>query len=391
MFQEEEWQRMSEIFDIGVIGGGIVGLSAGYHAARVGKRTLLFERHHIGHGYGQSHDDERAVSVAYDTVERVRLALQYMRRWYDLERELGEQLFFQTGGIDIVDTQEERATITKTRDAMRALGVYCEEWDYSELKSKLPMWNLPKGACALYSPADGILRPTRTVVSLANQASCLGVRIHDQEHVRKVIYDGSKIRIITAHGRYTVKNLIVACGVWVNQILAHLNFSLPVETTQEQTVYFRPKNVARSFSAGLFPMWYHHRKPAVYGFPVFERRGIKVGFHLDGPKVALDEFIGVPRSPVTDRLRAYLEEYLPDAAGSSFGERACLYDITPDGKSLFGSPPGMPNVYVLSGFNGSGFGPAIAIGQAPVDLIVHGMTEICIEQFRIDRFAKRAI
>ena len=136
-------------------------------------------------------------------------------------------------------------------------------------------------------------------------------------------------------------------------------------------------------------MWFHRREPVVYGFPIFGEPGIKIGFHRDGVNVGIDEYDGISRVSVTDRLRAYLDQHLPDASGESFGARTCLYDQTPDDDFIVGQIPGVPNAFVGAGFSGHGFGPAIAIGRALADLVLRGKTEIEITRFSISRFMEK--
>ena len=41
----------------------------------------------------------------------------------------------------------------------------------------------------------------------------------------------------------------------------------------------------------------------------------------------------------------------------------CLYDNSPDGDFIIGSPPGKPELTVLGGFSGHGFKHAPAVGE----------------------------
>lgn len=376
-----------EKFDAIVVGAGVLGSSTAYHLAKKGRSVLLLEQFEIAHSRGQSYGESRAFSIAYNTIERVKLALQSMAQWRELEHESGKNLLFQTGGIDIVETEEERRSILVTSsDVMWAFGIDFEEWGYGELRRKLPMWRLPESAHALYSPGDGILMPTRTVAVLAKQAKCFGAVVKDREPVIGVFADGTSVEVTSAKNLYSAKNLILTCGAWTNKVLTHLNYSLPIQTSQEQTVYFRPKTNTASFTARAFPVWHHYKKPLVYGFPIFNELGIKVSFHHDGFCVDLSESEKPPRDSVTQRLHSYLEEYLPDAAGEPFEARTCFYDNTPDKNPVVGRLPGTPNVLVGAGSSGHGFNSAIAIGRALADFVCYDKTEIAIDKFCVERF-----
>ena len=137
---------------------------------------------------------------------------------------------------------------------------------------------------------------------------------------------------------------------------------------------------------GRFPIWIHHREQVVYGFPIVDAPGIKVAFHGSGLYVNVEEYTQTPRQEVTDRLQAYLERYLPEAAGDAFDPTTCLYTNTPDEDFIVDTAPNLPQVTIAAGFSGHGFKFAIAIGRAVADLIEQGGTELEIGHFGLDRF-----
>src|SRR3989338_2635559 len=321
-------------YDVIVIGGGITGLSTAYHLTREGKRVLLLEQFPIAHERGQSYGESR------------RLTLQAKQLWHEFEQVVGLKVFFETGGMDLGEDSNECTLILKVRDTMHQFSIDYEEWDSRTIKKKVSVWHPKEEAFALYSPGDGIISPRRTVAVMVSHVTSLGCVIRGEEPVVGVFSDGSSAEVFTSKNRYIAKSLVIACGVWTNKMLSHLNFSLPIEPVQEQTVYFRPRANTDAFIVGHLPMWFPRREPIAYGFPIFGEPGIKIGFHWDGMRTDIDSYTGVPNSAVTERLRAYLEEYLPDAAGESFGARTCLYDNTPDQDFIVDQLPGMPNVCV---------------------------------------------
>lgn len=370
-----------------VIGGGVNGASVAYHSARERKRVLLLEQFDLLHERGQSYGGSKAFSFAYDNKERIKLAMQAWSELSALELVSGEKLFTETGAIDIVEDQKGCEAISKTLSAVKNYGIDHEVWDYETLREKTPVWHLPEGSFALYSPADGILHARPILMALLGQAASRGAMIKDKEPTINIFSDGSEVEVITANGRYRSDNLVIACGAWTNKVLAHLNFSLPIRTNQEQTVYFRPNFNADAFGVGTFPMWYHHRKPVVYGFPMHEEPGIKLGFHHDGLDVNIEDFNGSVFRMVIERLRAYLASYLSDANGTFFGAKSCLYDNSPDREFMIDFVPGLPNVFFIAGLSGHGFNPALAIGRGIADLIFGGQTDIEIANYKISRFS----
>lgn len=377
---------MTNQSDAIVIGGGITGLSTAYHLTREGKRVLLLEQFPIGHERGQSYGETRMLSLMYKDEKYVRLNLQAKQLWREFEQDAGLKIFFETGGIDMGEDSNERASLLGVRDTMHTFGIAYEEWDSRAIREKVSVWRPKEEAFAIYSPGDGIISPMRAVAILVSYVTSLGCAIRDEEPVTGVFSDGSSAEVFTGKNRYTAKNLVIACGVWTNKVLSSLNFSLPIQPTQEQIAYFIPRANMSAFFAGYFPMFFHRLEPIVYGFPIFGGRGIKIAFHGGGMRIDVDSYTGVSRSAVTERLRAYLEKYLPDAAGESFGERTCLYDNTPDQDFIIDQIPEIQNIFVGAGFNGNGFAPSMAVGRALSDLVLHGKTDVPISQFSIKRF-----
>ena len=91
----------SGAFDALVIGGGVNGLSALYHLARLGVGRLgLVERFSIGHERGSSHGAARITRSAYTAPEYVRL-MQWVHaeEWPRLEKDAGTRLVHPNPGL----------------------------------------------------------------------------------------------------------------------------------------------------------------------------------------------------------------------------------------------------------------------------------------------------
>jgi glycine/D-amino acid oxidase-like deaminating enzyme len=65
-----------------------------------------------------------------------------------------------------------------------------------------------------------------------------------------------------------------------------------------------------------------------------------------------------------------------------------VYDMTPDSRPLLGEIPGLPGLYVCSGFSGMGFKISPAIGLVMSELVLDGAGKtVDITAFRPERFA----
>lgn len=64
---------MNDRYDVAVVGLGVLGSAAAYHAAKKGAKVIGFEQSKLGHIRGASHDTYRIVRTSYDLPEYVAL------------------------------------------------------------------------------------------------------------------------------------------------------------------------------------------------------------------------------------------------------------------------------------------------------------------------------
>src|SRR5215831_11718512 len=95
---------MSEnLYDVIVLGLGVMGSAAAYHLAKAGLRVLALEQFQLDHKMGSSYGESRIIRYAYDHPTYVHMAKLAFERWHNLERESGRALMIRTGGLDFGD------------------------------------------------------------------------------------------------------------------------------------------------------------------------------------------------------------------------------------------------------------------------------------------------
>ena len=379
---------MKNHYDVIVIGGGVMGLSSAYHLGFDTKKVLLLEQFKIGHDRGASHGEERIFRYAYPEIDYVKLAMQAKRLWDFWGREGMGGFIINDGGLDIGETAEEISRVKAIRDALYSCGAKYTELNATMMRDKYPQWKLDESAYALFSPDSGVIRAKGTIYALIRFLTAFGVKIHEEEPVCEVMRRESGVEVITPSGKYFSERLVITGGAWTNKLLKNLGVILPLEVTQEQVAYFSPHAKYYTFGASSFPVFIHHKNRAIYGFPLCLDLGIKVAFHHDGHVINVDEYDLEQRSSVTVRLRAYLNQYLPEAAGPTKLVKTCLYTSTPDKNFIVDLFPGAPNIAVGAGFSGHGFKFAPAIGRALADLVLYGKTQMHIPHFSLQRFLR---
>ena len=87
------------------------------------------------------------------------------------------------------------------------------------------------------------------------------------------------------------------------------------------------------------------------------------------------------------RTRAFLERYLPQAAGPLKGMKTCMYTMTPDEDFIIDLAPSDPRIVIASPCSGHGFKFASVVGEVLADLATDETTSHDIGRFRIGRFS----
>jgi sarcosine oxidase len=351
-----------EHFDVIVIGVGAMGSSACYHLAKRGVRILGLEQFSIPNSMGSSHGVSRMIRAAYYEEPRY---VPLLRRGYDLWRELEQsadkKILHQIGGFFMGPGQGK--LVKNSLLAARAHGLEHELIDASELRRRLPVFQIPDDWSALFDPMAGFLLCESAVTTFTEQAKQRGARILTQQKVRSWHADVKQVTIETDSGSYEADHLILTAGAWTSQLLHKLKLNLAV--TRQVLGWVKPIDPA-PFELGNFPVWGIDSLDGgiYYGFPIIpERPGLKLAHHLPGR--AFD-----PNQPGRDAtsedetdFRPALQKYIPSANGPVVDMKTCMYTNSPDHHFIIDTHPEFDRVSMACGFSGHGFKFASVVGN----------------------------
>ena len=283
-------------------------------ATRPGARVLGLEQFEFGHANGASGDHSRIIRLSYHRPDYVRLAKRAYDTWAEVEGEAGVRIVTVTGGLDLwpADPAIPMADYT---ESLAAEAVPFELLDAAEVMRRWPQWRLggrhdrdvavaerprgpvPRQRCA---PAAGV-GPRRDPP---------GPNARRPASARWV----APTRSMPAARPTARLASILAADAWTNDLLAAFDRRLPLTVTKEQVTYFAAPDPA-AFAPDRFPVWIWMDEPSYYGIPTYGEAG---------PKAAQDAG-GEPTTPQTrtferddamyQRVRAFVETHLPDAAG----------------------------------------------------------------------------
>jgi len=200
------------------------------------------------------------------------------------------------------------------------------------------------------------------------------------------------IRIVTAGGEVMARQVIVAAGPWIADLVPGLKAHLTV--TRQAVGWFRPAR-PEATRYGAFPIFIlEAARGMIYGFPDFEERGVKAAQHDHGRVVGADEWGPPATDAELDPVRATLAELIPGAAGPIVERDICLYtnaakaDVGVDDGNEFivDRLPQDRRIIVASACSGHGAKFATAIGAMLADMALDPKWT-APEPFRLDRFS----
>jgi sarcosine oxidase len=372
---------MTERFDCIVIGLGAIGSATCHALARAGASVLGLEQFELGHARGASHDHTRIIRRSYHTPGYVELAGAAYEAWDRVESEA--PLVIRTGGIDLFPAGAVIPIDDYTR-SMDAAGVPFEVLDAAEIMRRWPQWRLESDVVGLYQDDTGMVAAERATAALRRGAISHGATLRGSTAVRALRDEGAGVVVVTDAGELRADRVVIAADAWTNELLAGLDWQVPLDVTQEQLTYTRPADLSQ-FTPDRFPVWIWMDEPSWYGFPEFGEAGwVKTAQDCGGRIVTANTRTFDPDPDAEALLLAFLADALPGASTGATITKTCLYTLTPDRDFVLDAAPGHPDVFVALGA-AHGFKFAAVFGEIMRDLALGAPPAHDLAPFRIDR------
>ncbi len=364
--------RISNIYDVVVIGAGVFGAWTAYHMQCSGRQVLLIDAHGPGNSLSSSGDESRIMRMGYGADEiYTRSAVRSLQSWQELFARTSEPLFCRTGVLWLA--HEDDPYPLRTFETLQQAGVECEGLTVSELARRYPQFAVDGVSWALLEPESGVLVARRAVQAVVREAIRTGVE-YLQDAVRPL--DGAKRpdEIVTVNGRrIAAKNFVFACGPWLPKLFPDL-LAQRIQPTRQEVFYFGTPAGDDRFRPPAMPTWIDFKDEA-YGLPDIDGRGIKCAIDRHGEPFDPDTGERMASREGLVAARKYLARRVPamkDAPGVE--SRVCQYENTSNGDFLTDRHPQFENVWLAGGGSGHGFKHGPAVGEY-VAARINGQTE----------------
>jgi len=385
---------MHKAYDAIVIGVGAMGSATLYQLAKRGLNVMGIDQFEPPHSMGSSHGLTRIIRLAYyEDPSYVPLLRRAYELWAELEAEFGEQVFFQTGSLDM--GPEEGDVFSGSLKSCIDNDLAHEALDSAELSRRFPGFRMPAETMALYQPQGGLLVPERCISAYLALAKAQGAAIHCGERVHgwDILAD-ERVALRTDAGRYVSEKLVICGGAWAYKLLPQLAGAAVPE--RQALIWLEPKR-ADWFQLDSFPVWNAQvEEGRYYGLPEFNPTGATPGMKL-GRYNHLNETCDPDAmdrglQPADELiLREFAERYFPQGAGRTVDMVVCMFTNTPDEHFVLDTLPDAPQVSLAAGFSGHGFKMASVIGEIMADLAQTGETRHDIALHRLSRFQAQTV
>ena len=376
---------MSErVYDTIVAGLGSHGSAAAYHLARRGHSVLGLDRFARGHTLASFGGLSRIIRLSYyEHPSYVPLLRRAWDLWRELERDTGEALLTQTGGLYLGSPDGELARGSLA--SARAHGLEHEVLDNAELARRYPVFNLDPGWIGVLDAQAGWLAPERCVETHLRQAEQFGATLRFAEPVERWEQDAAGVRVTSGAGTYRARHLVIAAGSWLPRLLPRLAPHLWVE--RNVLFWFEPRGEHEAFAR--LPVYIVQDTDRMYyGFPYDPENGLKMaGLHF-GDRVDPDTIDRAPSAADEERVRAWLRRRMPLGNGERRRAQVCMYTNSSDRHFIIEREG--PVTYA-SACSGHGFKFASAVGEILADLATTGRSSMDIGFLSADRLASGTI
>lgn len=383
------------MYDVIIVGGGIIGCSTAWQLSKLGKKVLIVERKDVASGSAGATDGV----VGYHTKKpgaQLDLAVQSIEMFKTLNEELGMDIEYglEAGGMQPVEDKEQWDMLAAMAEEQRKSGVDIHMISGEEARKIEPNLS-PDIYGALYSPTGGKVNPMRMTIAFSRAAKKLGTEILSNTEVTGfLIEDGRAVGIQTTKGEFRAPAIVNACGSWAGKVAALAGLDLPIKPRKGQLAVTEP----------IGPYLTATVQCALYNVIKFrpetikDQAVLKLGASLsieqqeDGALIigGTREFVDYEEENTFEAIETMMKRAmrffpaLKDVSVVRFFSGFRPY--TPDGMSLMGEVKTLPGFYMAAGHEGDGIALAPITGKLMAELIATGKTSYDISVFSPNRF-----
>jgi sarcosine oxidase subunit beta len=369
--------------EVVIIGGGVNGCSLAYRLAKKGLDVVLLERKYLSSGATGACG--AGIRQQWSTKENASLAIQSVKIFEQLSKELGQDIEFRQGGYLIaVHDKKEMKQAEKNVTMQRSLGLKVDILTPEQITEIVPILDVKgmKAIGATFCPTDGHANPFRTTFAYADAARKLGAEINTHTTVTDVKIKNKEISsVVTDKGTIQTTIVVNAAGIDSKAIAEMVHVKLPLTPFRKEimaTERLQPlfEAMVISFKDGIY---FSQQKEGqiVGGIPIPEEKG--------GYKT-------MPTFAFLSHMSQTLTRYAPVLKHVNVLRHwTGFYDVTPDARPILGEVKEVKGFIQCNGFSGHGFMISPMVSQLLARLIAEKKTSEELDNLLLDRFKGKNI
>ena len=412
--------------NIGIIGGGIIGLSSAYYLTKAGHKVTIFEQGDMKDGcsYGNAgmivpshlvplaapgmiskgirwmfnsnspfyvkprlsgdlikwgyHFYKSATKehVAKSAPALKDISLLSKAMFKELSGELPFDFGYHERGLMMLyQTKETEHEEKETAALANAHGIEAHILSPEQVQRLEPDVKVSVRG-GVYFPGDAHVTPQLFVTQLKKYLKDKGVVIKDQTSVTDFIVENGKVEVVkTAIGEYTFDEVVLATGSWSGPVAAKLNLYLPMQAGKGYS--FTLQNVEKNVR---IPSIFLEARVAITPM------GNTLRFGGTMEITGVDHSISMNRvKGIVDSIPKYypgMQVNMPKKEDVWHGLRPC----SPDGMPYIGKMVNLKNVTIATGHSMMGLSLGPGTGKLVAEIISGEKLSIGIKAFDPERF-----
>jgi sarcosine oxidase len=370
--------------DVAVVGVGAIGAMALRALARRGVAAVGIDRSQPGHddaAYGGGTRQVRLVGRGVHADVHQLWIEESLSLWAQFANEIRESFYTPCGNLAVGPADDP--DIASTLASLERTGLRHEVYTPATVGSRFPQHRLAVDEIAIFMPDGGVLRSNRAVSAAAGAAVDGGAQLVRGE-VTEVVETSAGVTLRIAESEVRARHVILTAGPWTTRLCPKI---AQVVTPRVVPSVWVPSTADASFDPDSFPPGVRRSRDGFdFTFlPAVDGAAAKfVLWNPMRPAIELRESRELPvERDIVDGTLDALAHTMKGASGAIERANSYVEGFSADRWPIVARLD--DRTTVLTGFSGSGFALAPAMGEAAADLALTGSSTRDLSSFELSR------